>query len=105
MVSLSRAEHQPSSSRAMLISPRESVSINFSGTSVSLKSIASRRQQHALQDEHVALESGEVEKSFGIVSFFILMLATFGYAITLDIEGESNGKTGVMTIIMIPMTY
>jgi len=49
--------------------------------------------------------SGKVAKSFGIVSFFILMLATFGYAITLDIEKMTKGKTGIMTFIMIPMTY
>lgn len=69
---LSRAAHQPSSSRAILLSPRLLIVVYLSGTSVSLNSIASRRQQAAWQFAQVTLVSGRDATSLVIVSISLL---------------------------------
>ena len=49
MVLRSSAEHQPSSSRAIVLPPQSSIATNRSGTPVSAINKTSRRQQHASQ--------------------------------------------------------
>jgi len=61
MVFRSKAEHQPSSNRAMVLPPHSSNATKFSGTPVSVMSITSKRQQQASQLPQVTPVSGGIE--------------------------------------------